>query len=107
MEMLIAREEARFLELELKSQKLIEEVIMINNEFCTQIKALLQDKREKSSKEMDEAHTEKVTALLEKMTVLMEKMEKMKLSGDEPALHSTEKEEEEERVKIFEELPQL
>lgn len=109
LEMLITRGEERFLELKLEAEKLLEdleEVIMTIGEHYSVIKALI-DEMEESSTEMDETHTEEVTALLQKMDVLLDKMEKIKLSDDEQALHSTDKEEEEERVKIFKELPQL
>lgn len=73
-ETLIARAEEWFLELEAESQKLIGEVIMINGELCTQIETLLKGEMEASTKEMDETHTEEVTALLEQMDVCLDEM---------------------------------
>lgn len=52
---------------------------------------------------MNDKHTKEVTALLEKIDGHQDEIEKMKVSGDEQALHSTETEE--EHTKNWQELP--
>lgn len=71
-ETLIAGGEEWFLDLEAEIRKLIEEVKTINGELCAEIETLLKDEMEALSKEINETHTEEVTAMLESVWMTWE-----------------------------------
>ena len=74
-------------------------------EFCYKMTALPKEDMEASLEKLNERHTKEVTALLEKMDIQIVGIKKIKESGGDEALYSTEKEK--ERAANLEELPQL